>query len=131
MLNIPHTTSILDSISDTLVNAFAKLKKPDERFEEMKDQINKLEDNLNTVEKLYFRINKRQLDLQNDYTSFANSIQGLSALETNITNSLYQFAETSKAYSKAMKDMSEVEEIQFLNEIHELLAYCHAAKVIF
>ncbi|GAN06436.1 lipid binding protein [Mucor ambiguus] len=129
VLNIPHTTSIIDSISDTLVNAFAKLKKPDERFEEMKEQISKLEDNLNTVEKLYFRINKRQLDLQNDYTNFANSIQGLSALETNITNSLYQFAETSKAYSKAMKDMTEVEEVQFLNEIHELLAYCHAAKV--
>ncbi|KAF1801142.1 hypothetical protein FB192DRAFT_1284935 [Mucor lusitanicus] len=128
VLNIPHTTSIIDSISDTLVNAFAKLKKPDERFEEMKEQISKLEDNLNTVEKLYFRINKRQLDLQNDYTNFANSIQGLSALETNITNSLYQFAETSKAYSKAMKDMTEVEEVQFLNEIHELLAYCHAAK---
>ncbi|CAO3641176.1 unnamed protein product [Mucor fragilis] len=128
VLNIPHTTSIIDSISDTLVNAFAKLKKPDERFEEMKEQISKLEDNLNTVEKLYFRINKRQSDLQNDYTNFANSIQGLSALETNITNSLYQFAETSKAYSKAMKDMAEVEEVQFLNEIHELLAYCHAAK---
>lgn len=95
----------------------------------MKEQISKLEDNLNTVEKLYFRINKRQSDLQNDYTNFANSIQGLSALETNITNSLYQFAETSKAYSKAMKDMTEVEEVQFLNEIHELLAYCHAAKV--
>lgn len=95
----------------------------------MKEQISKLEDNLNTVEKLYFRINKRQSDLQNDYTNFANSIQGLSALETNITNSLYQFAETSKAYSKAMKDMAEVEEVQFLNEIHELLAYCHAAKV--
>ena len=30
-----------------------------------------------------------------------------------------------------MKDMTEVEEIQFLNEIHELLAYCHAAKVIY
>lgn len=97
----------------------------------MKEQISKLEDNLNTVEKLYFRINKRQSDLQNDYTNFANSIQGLSALETNITNSLYQFAETSKAYSKAMKDMTEVEEVQFLNEIHELLAYCHAAKVKF
>ncbi|KAI8637686.1 hypothetical protein BD408DRAFT_447423 [Parasitella parasitica] len=128
VLNIPHTTSIIDSISDTLVNAFVKLKKPDERFEDMKEQISKLEDNLNTVQKLYYRINKRQLDLQNDYTNFANSIQGLSALETNITNSLHQFAETSKAYSKAMKDMTDIEEMQFLNEIHELLAYCYSAK---
>lgn len=68
------------------------------------------------------------IDIQNDYFSFADSIQGLSSLETNITSSLYQFAETTKAYSKAMKEMTEIEEMQFLNEIHELLAYCYAAK---
>lgn len=27
-----------------------------------------------------------------------------------------------------MKEMTEIEELQFLNEIHELLAYCYAAK---
>jgi sorting nexin-4 len=59
-MNMPPTSSILDSISDTLVNAFVKIKKPDEKFEEMKDQISKLEDNLNTVERLYTRISKRQ-----------------------------------------------------------------------
>lgn len=68
-------------------------------------------------------------DLQNDYSNFAASIQGLSALESNITNSLHQFAESCKAYSSAMKEMTNIEEIQFLNEIHELLAYCQAAKV--
>lgn len=68
--------------------------------------------------------------MQNDYASFAASIQGLSVLESNITNSLFQFSESCKAYSKAMKEMTDIEEIQFLNEIHELLAYCNAAKVI-
>ncbi|KAI8887122.1 hypothetical protein K501DRAFT_212500 [Backusella circina FSU 941] len=126
--NVPASATVFESLSDTLLNAFAKIKKPDEKFEELKEMIDKLEDNLNTVERLYTRINKRQQDLQNDYTSFASSIQGLSALETNITNSLHQFAETAKAYSKAMREMTEREEMQFLNEIHELLAYCHAAK---
>jgi sorting nexin-4 len=37
-----------------------KVKKPDERFEEMKDDIDKFEDNLSVVEKLYSRIGKRQ-----------------------------------------------------------------------
>ncbi|EIE77394.1 hypothetical protein RO3G_02098 [Rhizopus delemar RA 99-880] len=126
--HIPPPTSLIGSIGDTLVNAFARLKKPDERFEEMKEVVNRLEDNLNTIERLYMRINKRQRDLQNDYTSFANSIQGLSALETNIKRTLHQFAETCKAYSKVMSEMSEKEELLFLNEIHELLAYCYAAK---
>lgn len=116
-------------MSDTLVNAFARIRKPDEKFEEMKELVGKLEDNLNIVERLYMRINKRQQDLQSDYTNFATSLQGLSSLESNITNSLHQFAETSKAYSKAMQEMTEKEEMQFLNEIHALLAYCSAAKV--
>jgi sorting nexin-4 len=37
-----------------------KVKKPDERFEEMKENIDKFEDNLNVVEKLYSRIGRRQ-----------------------------------------------------------------------
>ncbi|OBZ83339.1 Sorting nexin-4 [Choanephora cucurbitarum] len=130
MMHIPASSSLLDSISDTLVNAFAKLRKPDERFESMKENIHRLEENLNTVERLYMRINKRQQDLQNDYQSFANCIQGLSSLESNITNSLCRFADVSRAYAKAMKEMAEKEELQFLNEIHELLAYCHAAKEV-
>ncbi|KAI8366445.1 hypothetical protein EDC96DRAFT_442744, partial [Choanephora cucurbitarum] len=130
MMHIPASSSLLDSISDTLVNAFAKLRKPDERFESMKENIHRLEENLNTVERLYMRINKRQQDLQNDYQSFANCVQGLSSLESNITNSLCRFADVSRAYAKAMKEMSEKEELQFLNEIHELLAYCHAAKEV-
>lgn len=42
------------------MNAFVKIKKPDEKFEEMKELVGKLEDNLNIVERLYMRINKRQ-----------------------------------------------------------------------
>lgn len=60
MQHVPPTTSVFESLSDTLLNAFTKIKKPDERFVEMKDTIDKLEDNLNTVERLYSRISKRQ-----------------------------------------------------------------------
>ncbi|KAI9268695.1 hypothetical protein BY458DRAFT_436852 [Sporodiniella umbellata] len=128
LTHIPPPNTLMGSIGDTLVNVFTRLKKPEERFEEMKDRVNQLEENLNTVERLYMRINKRQRDLQKDYISFANSVQGLSALETNIKKTLHQFSETCKVYSKAMKEMSETEELLFLNEIHELLAYCYAAK---
>ncbi|KAI8975645.1 lipid binding protein [Mycotypha africana] len=121
-------TSFLNSIGDTLINAFTTLKMPDERFEDMKENIERLEENLNTIERLYLRINKRQQDLEHDYDNFANSIQGLSALEQSITKPLHQFAETAKAFANVMKDMIEKEDAQFLNELHALLSYCHAAK---
>ena len=49
MMHIPASSSLLDSISDTLVNAFAKLRKPDERFESMKENIHRLEEDRKSV----------------------------------------------------------------------------------
>ncbi|ORZ25085.1 hypothetical protein BCR42DRAFT_399352 [Absidia repens] len=128
--HVSSSTTVLDSLSDTLLNAFTKVKKPEERFLMMKEYIDKSEDNLNTVERLYTRISKRQHDLHNDYTSFGNSIQGLSALESNIQQPLHHFAETTKSYAKAMKMMSDQEEVLYLNQIHELLSYCRSAKAV-
>lgn len=117
---MPPSATILESLSDTLLNAFVKIKKPEERFTVMKDYVDKLEDNLNMVERLYTRIGKRQqgrafppsstttahcfaLDLQHDYVEFGQSIQGLSGMESGIHQTLHQFAETTKSYAKAMK----------------------------
>lgn len=40
-----------------------------------------------------------------DYTEFASSIQGLSALETGISEPLHQFSNTLSAYADAMHTM--------------------------
>ncbi|KAI7898952.1 uncharacterized protein BX663DRAFT_479036 [Cokeromyces recurvatus] len=128
--NISQSSLLFESISETLLNAFTKIRKPDERFQDIKEHIDRFEENLIIIERLYMRINKRQKDLQKDYSQFANSVEGLSKLETDATSLLYQFAETTKAYSSVMKEMTNIEEIQFLNEIHGLILYCHSAKVI-
>jgi hypothetical protein len=44
-------------------------------------------------------------DLAHDYSMFANSIDGLSNLETGISSQLGQFAETSRKYAGAIKEM--------------------------
>ncbi|CAO3641410.1 unnamed protein product [Cunninghamella blakesleeana] len=124
------SSTVLESLSDSLVNAFTKVRKPDERFIMMKENIDKLEENLNTVERLYARISKRQHDLQQDYTGFGQSIQGLSSLETSILQPLHQFAEATKTYSNTLKTRSEKEEVLYLNRIHELLSYCRSAKAV-
>lgn len=53
--------SIMDNLSDTLVNAFSKVRKPDERFLEMQDEIEKYEEGLAAIEKLAGR-GKGRLD---------------------------------------------------------------------
>lgn len=44
--------SLLDNISDSLVNAFTKVRKPDERFLEMKEGIDKFEEGMSGIERL-------------------------------------------------------------------------------
>lgn len=51
---------MFDNIGDVLLNAFVKIRKPDDRFVEMRESVDKLEENLNMVSRLYARISKRQ-----------------------------------------------------------------------
>ncbi|KAL1936508.1 hypothetical protein VTP01DRAFT_642 [Rhizomucor pusillus] len=124
----PDTGSLLESFGDALMNAFSKIQKPDQRFLDMKDYVDKFEDNLKHIEKLYSRISSRQEDLVQDYKNFAWSVREISAMESDIGLPLRQFAETTESYAKSMKDMTRKENILFMNDIHELLAYCAAVK---
>lgn len=51
--------SLIDNISDTLLNAFSRVKKPDERFLDMREGVDKFEDGLTHTERLYTRIRNR------------------------------------------------------------------------
>lgn len=53
------TPSVLDNISDTLLNAFAKLRKPDERFLQMREGVDKSEEGLQNCERIWSRLRAR------------------------------------------------------------------------
>lgn len=50
---------LIDNISDTLLNAFARVKKPDERFLVMREGVDKFEEGLVVSERLYSRVRSR------------------------------------------------------------------------
>ncbi|CAG8675775.1 24264_t:CDS:10, partial [Racocetra persica] len=96
---------VFENLGDALLNAFSKLKKPDEKFVEIKESVDKLEENLQTIDRLYQRIIKRQTDLEADYREFGSSIAGLGQLETGITLPLEQFGETVSKFADSWKRM--------------------------
>ena len=51
--------SLLDNLSDTLLNAFAKVRKPDERFVEVKDGLDKFEEGLTGMKRIEDRTKTR------------------------------------------------------------------------
>jgi sorting nexin-4 len=53
------TGGILDSLSDTLLNAFSRVRKPDEKFEAMREQLERLEEGLSNSERVIQRTRLR------------------------------------------------------------------------
>ena len=50
---------MIDSLSDTFINAFSRVRKPDGRFVEMADGIERYEEGLGSVERLVGRGKQR------------------------------------------------------------------------
>ncbi|ORZ08062.1 hypothetical protein BCR41DRAFT_310510 [Lobosporangium transversale] len=120
----------LDAIGDALLNAFSKIKKPDEKFVAMRDEVDKLEENLQGLEKLEQRILKRHEELEGDYREFGGSVAGLGNLETGITEPLHRFAHTVASYATILNELSTREDTEFLTQLHECLAYCNSVKSV-
>ena len=54
-----QNNGLIDNLSDTLLNAFSKVRKPDERFLSMRESVDKFEEGLNVTERLWNRIRSR------------------------------------------------------------------------
>ncbi|KDQ19741.1 hypothetical protein BOTBODRAFT_27166 [Botryobasidium botryosum FD-172 SS1] len=123
-------SSILDNISDTLLNAFSRVRKPDERFLEMRDGVDKFEEGLNGIERISTRLRARTNDLTSDYHDLAVAVQGLGFLETGITEPLGQFSNTLLEFSTLLKHNNTANIEPYLTHIHSLISYSHAHRAV-
>jgi sorting nexin-4 len=124
-----QSQGVIDNLSDTLLNAFARVRKPDERFLVMRENVDKFEESLSTSERLWNRIRSRttgksfpQLstnarseaeragtpdspgeDLTADYHDLAVAVQGMGFLESGITDQLNHFSNTLLEFSALLR----------------------------
>ncbi|KAF8665271.1 hypothetical protein AX16_000292 [Volvariella volvacea WC 439] len=127
----PESSSgIIDNISDTLLNAFSRVRKPDERFLAMREEVDKFEEGLVLTERLYSRIRSRTSDLTGDYHDLAVAIQGLGFLESGITEPLKSFSNTLMEFSALLRHTTSNTTDPFLLHLHSLLTYSHANRAV-
>lgn len=136
---VPETsTGIIDSLSDTLLNAFSRVRKPDERFLAMRERVDKFEEGLNATERMWTRIRNRTNagdpdtgeDLTADYHDMAVAVQGLGFLESGITDPLNHFSNTLLEFSALQRHLTQTTTDPFLVHLHSLLAYSHANRAV-
>ncbi|KAJ3042923.1 intercellular trafficking and secretion [Rhizophlyctis rosea] len=124
---------VFDNLSDAFINAFAKVKKPDDRFMEYKENLAKFEENLIAVEKLHTKLLRHETDLEQDLTDFENSMSTLATMETQITGPLNDFSSTIRDVTSFLHDklcQTQREETDYVNSLREYVAYCQSVKEV-
>ncbi|WVN85748.1 sorting nexin-4 [Cryptococcus depauperatus CBS 7841] len=121
-------SSLIDSLSDTFINAFSKVRKPDARFIEMIDELERFEEGLTSVQRVVGRGKNRLEDLASDYQDMTAAYQGLGYLESGITEPLNRFAEKMLDFSTLLKHTNHTTTEPFLAASHSLLAYSAAHR---
>ncbi|KAF7303248.1 Nexin sorting protein [Mycena kentingensis (nom. inval.)] len=129
---------IIDNISDTLLNAFSRVRKPDERFLSMREGVDQFEDGLVLSERLWSRLRTRTSDgnpesgedLTADYHDLAVAVQGLGFLESGITDPLNNFSNTLLEFSALLRHLTQTTTDPFLIHLHSLLTYSHANRAV-
>ncbi|KAJ1955172.1 intercellular trafficking and secretion [Dispira parvispora] len=121
---------VLDNISDVLLNAFSKVKKKDEKFMEIKEVIDKLEENLTAVERLYSRIGRKETEAATTYKELGNGLQELGGLEAGLTDSLPKAGQEIVTFGERLATLTSGVDQAYLSQVHEYIAYSHAFKAI-
>ncbi|KAG2237157.1 hypothetical protein INT48_004659 [Thamnidium elegans] len=119
--------TMMDTIGDSLLNAFSKIRKPDARFIEMKEHSDLMEQNLDMLQKTLLRTNKRYEDLCKDYQEFTASLSGLSDMEPAFQSFLIPLIAGLNEYTKHMNQLR-LEDEKWQIEIQDYMAYYHTVK---
>jgi sorting nexin-4 len=121
-------SGVFDNLTDTFINVFTKVHKPDKRFIEVREKSEKLDEDLGHVEKIVARVARREGDLETDYKDLAEQFQKLINLEPGIESSLHAFAASVEDTSAGTKKLKDHTDQDYLGSLRDMQAYSTAVK---
>ena len=122
--------SVLETWTDSFLNAFTKPTKTDKRFNEVNERAFKLESDLGIVSKTVARVAKRESDLETDYADLATQFQKLAALEPGVQDELTKFALSVQQTSEGWKGLREHTDQDYLGSLKDMESYMLSVKAL-
>ncbi|RMD41605.1 hypothetical protein DV735_g3550, partial [Chaetothyriales sp. CBS 134920] len=116
-------TGFLDSVADTMLNAFSRVHKPDKRFIEVTERTSKLCEDLTHIEKTISRVARRQADLEADYLDLATNMRKLTPLEPAIAAPLHTFAGCVEETSRGWRTLRDHTDQNYVGSLRDMEAY--------
>ncbi|KAF7960973.1 hypothetical protein EAE96_000643 [Botrytis aclada] len=123
-----QAAGVFDNFTDTFINAFTKVHKPDQRFIEVKGKSEKLDEDLGHIEKIVARVARREGDLETDYKDLAEQFQRLINLEPEIETSIHGFSASVEDTSAGIKTLKDHTDQNYLGSLRDMQAYSTAVK---
>lgn len=124
----PASTGVLETWTDSFLNAFSKPHKADRRFVDVRDRADKLDDDLSTVSKSVTRLVRRESHLESDYSDLAAQFQKLAQLEPGVQNELTSFASSLETTSQSWKALRDFTDQDYLGSLRDMEAYITSEK---
>ncbi|KAI9886397.1 MAG: pheromone processing endoprotease [Watsoniomyces obsoletus] len=121
-------TSVFDNLTDTFLNAFSKVHKPDRRFIEVREKCDKLDEDLGHVEKIVARVARREGDLEGDYTDLATQFRKLVNLEAELEGPLHSFASSIESTSSGLRKLKDHTDQNYFGSLRDMEAYIVALR---
>ena len=121
---------VFDNLTDTFLNAFSKVHKPDQRFIEVREKADKLDEDLGHVEKIIARVARREGDLEADYADLSVQFGKLVNLESNLEEPIHSFAAGVESTSQGIKTLKEHTDQNYLGSLRDMEAYITALKAL-
>ncbi|KAH8813112.1 hypothetical protein F5884DRAFT_669721 [Xylogone sp. PMI_703] len=121
-------SGVFDNFTDTFINAFTKIHKPDKRFIEVREKSDKLDEDLGHIEKIVARVARREGDLETDYKDLAEQFQKLINLEPGVESAVHAFAATVEDTSAGIKTLKDHTDQDYLGSLRDMQAYSLALK---
>lgn len=119
---------VFDSFADSFMNAFTKVHKADRRFIEVKEKSDKLDEDLNHVEKVVARVARREADLETDFKDLAEQYQKLITLEPGVESAVHAFAASVEDTAGGLKKLKDHTDQDYLGSLRDMVAYSGALK---
>jgi sorting nexin-4 len=119
---------VFEGLTDSFLNAFSKVHKPDRRFIDVRDRCDKLDDDLTHVEKIVARVVRRESDLESDYAELSKEFSKIVELEPELEVSIKAFANGVQSTSAGLRTLKEHTDQDYLSSLRDMEAYIVAVK---
>ncbi|KAJ3363516.1 intercellular trafficking and secretion [Kappamyces sp. JEL0680] len=121
-------STVFDNFTEGFINAFSKVKVPDEKFLAIRSTVENFTTNVENVERLHRRLLKVERDLAITFTELGGAMDSLGAMETQITEPLAAFAKETTQHVQHLRDKIETQDLDYVTPLHQYTNYCGAVR---